>query len=125
MDYRHHWHDVLVGSIIGTVVSYFTYRQYYPSLADELSHRPYSPRIKRENAEILPLHHQHHSELAGSHEASVHPQNPVSYNDGDDFELAGTVQRPNLPLEEVWEDGAHEVSAPRSMSPIHRTQSRS
>ncbi|KAF8652691.1 hypothetical protein AX16_004196 [Volvariella volvacea WC 439] len=50
MDYRHHWQDVLVGSLLGTVCSYFSYRQYYPSLADELCHRPYSPRIAREDA---------------------------------------------------------------------------
>ncbi|TRM61846.1 phosphatidic acid phosphatase type 2/haloperoxidase [Schizophyllum amplum] len=48
MDYRHHWHDVLVGSILGTVMAFFAYRQYYPSLADPLSHRPYSPRVRRE-----------------------------------------------------------------------------
>ncbi|KAL1748066.1 phosphatidic acid phosphatase type 2/haloperoxidase [Schizophyllum fasciatum] len=48
MDYRHHWQDVLVGSILGTVMSYFAYRQYYPALADPLAHRPYSPRVRRE-----------------------------------------------------------------------------
>ncbi|KAJ7063168.1 phosphatidic acid phosphatase type 2/haloperoxidase [Mycena amicta] len=48
MDNRHHWQDVLVGSILGTVVSYFAYRQYYPSLASEVSHRPYSPRISED-----------------------------------------------------------------------------
>ncbi|KAJ3523330.1 hypothetical protein NMY22_g11488 [Coprinellus aureogranulatus] len=64
MDYRHHWHDILVGSTLGVVVSFFAYRQYYPSLASELSHQPYSPRIKDpEDADvspngpgILPLH---------------------------------------------------------------------
>jgi len=55
MDNRHHWQDVLVGSILGTVVSYFTYRQYYPSLASEVSHRPYSPR--NATVEDLPSHH--------------------------------------------------------------------
>jgi len=54
MDYRHHATDVLAGSLLGFVVAYFSYRQYYPSLAAELSHRPYSPRIKRE--ELLPTH---------------------------------------------------------------------
>lgn len=65
MDYRHHWHDILVGSILGTVLAFFSYRQYYPSLSSELSHRPYSPRIKEEDtnetsngqgSNILPLH---------------------------------------------------------------------
>ncbi|KAF8652706.1 hypothetical protein AX16_004210 [Volvariella volvacea WC 439] len=49
MDYRHHWHDVVVGSLLGTVCAYFSYRQYYPSLSDKLCHRPYSPRIGRED----------------------------------------------------------------------------
>ena len=53
-----HWHDVLVGSLLGTVISYFTYRQYYPSLASEQSHRPHSPRIEREESDTLPLHHR-------------------------------------------------------------------
>jgi diacylglycerol diphosphate phosphatase/phosphatidate phosphatase len=49
MDYRHHWHDILVGSLVGTVLAYFSYRQYYPSLASPHSHRPYSPRITSES----------------------------------------------------------------------------
>ncbi|KAF6764843.1 phosphatidic acid phosphatase type 2/haloperoxidase [Ephemerocybe angulata] len=65
MDYRHHWHDILVGSVLGVVLSFFAYRQYYPSLSSELSHRPYSPRIKDAEEEaalaagegVLPLHH--------------------------------------------------------------------
>ncbi|EUC56449.1 DPP1-diacylglycerol pyrophosphate phosphatase-like protein [Rhizoctonia solani AG-3 Rhs1AP] len=50
MDYRHHWQDVLVGSIVGLVFAYFAYRQYYPTLESPLSHKPYSPRIPREDA---------------------------------------------------------------------------
>ena len=52
-----HWHDVLVGSLLGLVLSYFSYRQYFPSLADPRAHLPYSPRIKREHDETLPLYH--------------------------------------------------------------------
>ncbi len=50
-----HWQDVLVGSVVGTTLAYFCYRQYYPSLASEVSHLPYGPRIKEEE-NILPLH---------------------------------------------------------------------
>ncbi|CUA74169.1 putative diacylglycerol pyrophosphate phosphatase 1 [Rhizoctonia solani] len=50
MDYRHHWQDVLVGSVVGLVFAYFAYRQYYPTLESPLSHKPYSPRIPREDA---------------------------------------------------------------------------
>ncbi|KAF5386621.1 hypothetical protein D9615_001890 [Tricholomella constricta] len=145
MDYRHHWQDVLVGSILGTVVSYFTYRQYYPSLAAELSHRPYSPRIKREDAEVLPLHLQrpsssndHHGSPVLTHQQYLQPppsqggyQNafpaqPSGSSDGqhpDNYELAGTVQRPHVPLEEVWKDGENEHSVARSLGPAQRSRS--
>ncbi|KAG5646474.1 hypothetical protein DXG03_003524, partial [Asterophora parasitica] len=65
-----HWHDVLVGSLLGTVVSYFTYRQYYPSLASEHSHRPFSPRIKREEAaggDVLPVHQPQRPSSSSTH----------------------------------------------------------
>ncbi|KAH9900986.1 acid phosphatase/Vanadium-dependent haloperoxidase [Cubamyces lactineus] len=55
MDYRHHWHDVLAGSILGIVTAYFSYRQYYPPLQSEMSHQPYPPRVKR-GGQILPSH---------------------------------------------------------------------
>jgi diacylglycerol diphosphate phosphatase / phosphatidate phosphatase len=45
MDFRHHATDVLFGALLGTVVSYFCYRQYYPSLASPISHLPYAPRF--------------------------------------------------------------------------------
>ncbi|KAH8809522.1 acid phosphatase/Vanadium-dependent haloperoxidase [Flagelloscypha sp. PMI_526] len=63
MDYRHHWHDVLTGSLLGTVISYFAYRQYYPDLASDISHLPFPPRKARggdesafEEGPGLPLH---------------------------------------------------------------------
>jgi len=95
MDYRHHWHDVTVGSILGFIAAYFAYRQYYPSLADDLSHRPYSPRIRDETSEsILPVHDQ--------------PKNPRYDPVGrgnDSFEMDGTVPRPGPQhLRDVWRD---------------------
>jgi len=56
MDYRHHWHDVLIGSLVGTFFAYFAYRLYYPSLVLPTSHQPHSPRIAREVEEVLPTH---------------------------------------------------------------------
>ncbi|KAG6336917.1 hypothetical protein ID866_2155 [Astraeus odoratus] len=89
MDYRHHWQDVVAGAILGTTVAYFAYRQYYPSLASEMSHRPYSPRVPRDE-QILPtvrLHEDHES------------------TEGEHVELVdGGVCKPDPgPLEEIWQ----------------------
>jgi diacylglycerol diphosphate phosphatase/phosphatidate phosphatase len=43
-NYRHHWHDVTVGAIIGSVFAVFAYRQYYPSLGAKKSAHPFAPR---------------------------------------------------------------------------------
>lgn len=61
-----HWHDVLVGSILGLVTSYFSYRQFYPSLSSARSHHPFSPRVNRETEQlsVLPTHHQRPSREA-------------------------------------------------------------
>ncbi|THU92174.1 PAP2-domain-containing protein [Dendrothele bispora CBS 962.96] len=122
MDYRHHWQDVLVGSILGTVMSYFSYRQYYPDLASELSHRPYSPRIKREDDRhegVLPLHHrspsglsENHSQIAngrpGHSMVRRYTDEPIPVDDAN-YELEGTVRRPDPgSLEEIWRDGEPE-----------------
>lgn len=80
MDYRHHWHDIVVGSALGIFMSFFAYRQYYPPLTSEVSHRPYSPRIKddsdlSENSEgpILPTTYA---------QGQSSGYNPASYNGG-------------------------------------------
>ena len=86
-----------VGSILGLTVAYFSYRQYYPDLADELSHRPYSPRIGDESAgSILPVHDQ-------SKNQRYDP--PGAGRNYDSFELNGTVERPGPQrLREAWRE---------------------
>ncbi|KAG0812885.1 hypothetical protein G6F17_006252 [Rhizopus arrhizus] len=44
-DYRHHWQDVFIGSILGIVCAYFAYRQYYPSLGHDSCHDPFMTRL--------------------------------------------------------------------------------
>lgn len=103
MDYRHHWQDVLVGSLLGISMAFFAYRQYYPPLSSPRSHHPFSPRIPpNENGEdypssasdgqpILPLTRADGEEPAVTHpgaagartgdgEAGIgltHPSNPI------------------------------------------------
>ncbi|GBC07864.1 hypothetical protein RclHR1_07740003 [Rhizophagus clarus] len=45
-DYRHHWQDVLSGSILGFVLGFYAYHQYYPLLYLPVSHKPFSVRLK-------------------------------------------------------------------------------
>lgn len=54
MDYRHHATDVIAGAVIGIIVGWWGYRQYYPPLVASKSWQPYEPRIPRD-AE-LPVH---------------------------------------------------------------------
>jgi len=97
MDYRHHWQDVLVGATLGTVFAYFSYRQYYPSLASKNSQLPYSPRLRLEDPESLPTHNLHNfgESLDNGNHATDH-------SDG----LGETVPRPDTGhLQNVWREG--------------------
>ncbi|TFK27409.1 PAP2-domain-containing protein [Coprinopsis marcescibilis] len=133
MDYRHHWHDVLVGSLLGIVFSFFAYRQYYPPLDSELSHRPYSPRVQEKSDEsaILPTH------IATANASGFSSSPPTRYSpskfqasgsgmvNSEPYETVqlgvdGTVARPGpTSMEDVWEQGAqtgYDGTVPRSRS---------
>jgi diacylglycerol diphosphate phosphatase/phosphatidate phosphatase len=102
-----HWHDVLVGSLIGTLFSFFSYRQYFPDLSSPLSHRPYSPRIKREEADVLPTYNTTtDNNNTGQNPTDPSKPHPDTYSVEEAYELEGTVPRPEpVPLTEVWRDG--------------------
>ncbi|ODQ66289.1 PAP2-domain-containing protein [Nadsonia fulvescens var. elongata DSM 6958] len=40
-DYRHHFIDVILGSILGSMIAWFSYRKYFPSVLDTKSDLPY------------------------------------------------------------------------------------
>jgi hypothetical protein len=44
-DYRHHWHDVTIGALLGTLCAFFAYRQYYPGLSHDSCGDPFSYRV--------------------------------------------------------------------------------
>uniref|UniRef100_A0A0B6ZTG8 Phosphatidic acid phosphatase type 2/haloperoxidase domain-containing protein n=2 Tax=Arion vulgaris TaxID=1028688 RepID=A0A0B6ZTG8_9EUPU len=46
VDYHHHWQDILVGSLIGTTISYLCFRQSFPGLLEKklLRCHPSSPQ---------------------------------------------------------------------------------
>lgn len=76
-DYRHHWHDVTAGSLMGAVFAVFAYRQYYPSLASAKSDRPFSPRVDEEQLPTIgrgqeQRRYRDHGDLLGEGETVDH-----------------------------------------------------
>lgn len=51
MDYRHHVGDIIAGSLLGLLIGWYSYRQYYPALDHPLCDKPYGPRIPREEGD--------------------------------------------------------------------------
>ncbi|KZT26258.1 PAP2-domain-containing protein [Neolentinus lepideus HHB14362 ss-1] len=119
MDYRHHWQDVLVGAILGLTMSYFSYRQYYPPLSSQFSHRPYSPRVQQDT-DVLPLHSGVHGESL-----LVREDGRQAYRTSDDDGVEdGTVPRHEPgPLHELWKDGDGEPGHEMPSLPENREAS--
>ncbi|CAG8448414.1 10114_t:CDS:2 [Diversispora eburnea] len=51
MDYRHHWQDVIVGSLVGFSFAFFSYNQYFPPLHSHVCHQPFAVRLKEPEPE--------------------------------------------------------------------------
>lgn len=47
-DYRHDVYDVTVGSLIGLIISLWSYRRFFPPLKSPKSHEPYGSRLPEE-----------------------------------------------------------------------------
>ncbi|KAI0064655.1 acid phosphatase/Vanadium-dependent haloperoxidase [Artomyces pyxidatus] len=106
MDYRHHWQDVVVGSLLGLTLSYFSYLQYFPPLTSEDSHLSYSPRIHQVDPVALdhaPL--STHAEYSGGVDATMHAYSEDA-EDSEDVELLdGTIRRDEPgPLRQLWKE---------------------
>ncbi|KAI0831359.1 acid phosphatase/Vanadium-dependent haloperoxidase, partial [Trametes gibbosa] len=123
MDYRHHWQDVLTGSILGLVTAYFSYRQYYPPLQSETSQKPYSPRIKR-GGQLLPTHVRDDSETSAIANISLvnsetRPRQERRYSDrpsiGDEETVRTAATRPGVPplgedsRKETWHEEPYHI----------------
>lgn len=80
----------------------FSYRQYFPPLSSELSHTTYSPRIKREDDDVLPLHNSGPSSSRPSHQGHTYSQDGL-LGPGLGYHRGDTIKRPGPgPLKEVW-----------------------
>ena len=63
-DYHHHWQDVTVGSILGTIMAIFIYLQYYPFVTDEFCEIPLNHQITKKQTSTIhstPLFNRHDS----------------------------------------------------------------
>ncbi|KAI8885896.1 PAP2-domain-containing protein [Backusella circina FSU 941] len=70
-DYRHHWQDVTIGALLGTLCAYFAYRQYYPGLSHNTCHDPFLARLARLKRFDEELAHHHHSSTGAYDQSSL------------------------------------------------------
>jgi diacylglycerol diphosphate phosphatase / phosphatidate phosphatase len=67
-DYRHDVGDVMVGSILGCVVTYLNWRRYYPSLTSKWCDEPYDPPESKDGTNGYQMTARDEEELVGAEE---------------------------------------------------------
>lgn len=67
IDYRHHWQDVVVGSLLGIMFSFISYFYYFPSLNSPEPYKPLQGRLRKYNIfqdqKTLPVYRDKDSEV--------------------------------------------------------------
>eukprot|EP00897_Mesotaenium_endlicherianum_P001464 jgi/Mesen1/1345/ME000013S00835 len=84
-DYKHHWDDILVGSLFGAGMAVVCYRQYYPTIHGPQAHHAYSFRRLSMHEEDIARREQEEFEAPISGLASDH-----SHFDDRHRDLGGT-----------------------------------
>ncbi|GAA5796550.1 hypothetical protein HPULCUR_001922 [Helicostylum pulchrum] len=113
-DYRHHWSDVFVGAIFGTLFAYFAYRQYYPSLESLDSHKPYPPRIKSPQ-DIFPDDDGRPNDV----EQAITANDNLGYGDYTDRPSPSTSSTATRPHQQTKYATHHIENQADSSSPFH------
>ncbi|CCF58302.1 hypothetical protein KAFR_0E01480 [Kazachstania africana CBS 2517] len=72
-DYRHHFIDVLIGSVLGYWIAYSTYRRYFPALGSSLPFKPLLDDSKVGLVEEAPMSPQQQSIITRTADEEMQP----------------------------------------------------
>ena len=127
MDYRHHSQDVGIGMLLGISIAYFSYRQYYPSLAHPFSHRPFASRYDpvrkpKISEDLIDLdgNTPGASQTAKGKGPDLEAARAELDNDSEDeidYEMEGTLPRSKpSSLSKLWTAGTRRLHMPLAMA---------